>query len=78
MSDQERGVYSKFVVQRTDGSLKHQDCCYFVLDLNHDPFAVPALEAYAKACRELYPKLADDIELALATAEPALELKKLF
>jgi hypothetical protein len=78
MSDQERGVYSKFIVQRTDGSLKHQDCTYFVLDVNHDMFAVPALAAYAKACREEYPKLADDIELALASVNPALELKKLF
>ncbi len=76
--DEENGVYRKFTVQRTDGSLKHQDCCYFVLDLNHDQFAQPALAAYAKACRDTHPKLADDIELALAAPEPALELKKLF
>ena len=43
----------KFVVRRADGRSrkgeKHAGCQYFVLDLNHDPMALPALRAYAKA-----------------------------
>jgi hypothetical protein len=67
MSDeQERGIYRKFNVTRTDGSSepggKHAECSYFVLDLRHDPFAIPALQAYADACAETYPGLADDLQ----------------
>jgi hypothetical protein len=66
------GLYRKFRVTRTDGSSrkgkKHADCSYFVLDLEHDPFAIPALRAYAEACRKTHPDLADDIE-ALVLAE---------
>lgn len=60
------GLYRKFDVRRTDGSSepggKHEDCCYFVLDLTHDKHAIPALRAYAKACREEYPNLAADLD----------------
>lgn len=63
--DNKKGVYRKFNVTRVDGSSepggKHEHCFYFVLDLNHDKFAVPALRAYAEACRFEYPKLAQDI-----------------
>ncbi len=60
------GLYSKFFgIKRTDGKhrkgQKHEHCEYFVLDLTHDPFAVPALLAYAKACKKDYPKLASDL-----------------
>lgn len=69
MKDEGRGVYRKFNVTRTDGSSgpggKHERCSYFVLDLEHDPFAVPALKAYAAACRETHPQLAIDIEVSL-------------
>lgn len=65
------GVYRKFEVKRTDGSSepggKHENCAYFVLDLNHDPHALAALKAYASACRKTHPKLADDIEKIVAT-----------
>lgn len=65
MSDQ-RGIYNKFSVRRTDGKdapgLKHDGCAYFVLDVNHDPFALQALRAYAKACKTERPTLARDIE----------------
>lgn len=66
-----RGVYDKFRVTRTDGQSapggEHETCTYFVLDLDHDPFARPALAAYALACRERRPALAGDLEEALAT-----------
>lgn len=60
------GVYQKYVVTRTDGSSelggKHHGCDYFVLDLTHDDFALPALIAYEKACRSKFPALADDLK----------------
>ena len=69
--DKDRGLYGKFFVIRTDGSSgpggKHENCSYFVLDLNHDKFARAAIKAYADACREEYPKLSDDLyEYALS------------
>lgn len=67
------GLYRKFVVERTDGSSraggKHEQCDYFVLDWVHDKYAVPAMQAYAKACQAEYPALAEDIRVrCLATA----------
>lgn len=60
-----RGLYQKFTVTRTDGSSepgsKHANCRYFVLDIDHDEFAIPALKAYEAACRAQYPALADDL-----------------
>ena len=71
VSDKERGVYRKYKVTRTDGShkkgFKHEKCAYFVLDLEHDEFALQALEAYAKACKKKFPELAEDIERIIAT-----------
>lgn len=59
------GIYRKFIVSRTDGSSrvggKHERCSYFVLDWEHDPFAVPAALAYAKACETTHPALANDL-----------------
>lgn len=63
--DPQPGLYNKFWVRRTNGGSrpggKHEKCRYFVLDVNHDPFAVTALRAYAAACQEKYPELADDL-----------------
>lgn len=60
-----RGLYQKFNVFRNDGrdeqGEKHEGCKYFVLDIDHDPHALPALAAYAKSCREDFPALAYDI-----------------
>jgi len=70
MSDKTRGVYEKFRVERTDGKSapgeKHHGCAYFVLDLKHDEFALPALAVYAKACRAKHPELAADLNRVLA------------
>ena len=67
--DEERGLYGKYRVTRSDGSSapggKHEHCEYFVLDLSHDPHALPALRAYADSCRERYPGLARDLERLL-------------
>lgn len=65
MVDKTRGLYDKFIVERTDGKSapgqKHHDCRYFVLDIDHDPNAIPALRAYGKACMSEYPNLSRDI-----------------
>jgi len=62
-----RAFYRKYIVSRTDGSSrvggKHEHCAYFVLDWEHDPFAVPAARAYADACESKYPALASDLRL---------------
>lgn len=66
----QRGLYGKFFVRRNDGKdapgEKHEGCDYFVLDITHDPFAAPALQAYADACRSTYPNLARDLDAKLA------------
>lgn len=68
--DKNRGLYEKFIVNRTDGKSelgeKHEHCQYFVLDLDHDEFAMAALRAYAEACEEKYPKLAVDLHLTIS------------
>ena len=63
--DKARGLYDKYHVSRTDGSSaiggRHEGCYYFVLDTDHDQFAVPALLAYATACEAEFPMLARDL-----------------
>ena len=62
----ERNVkFDKYKVQRSDANdqpgCRHHGCEYFVLDITHDPFAVPALRAYAAACKESDPELSESI-----------------
>ena len=66
MTDQkQRGLYEKFRITRTDGRSehgeKHEGCEYFVLDLDHDDHAIPALRAYAESCALEFPQLAADL-----------------
>jgi hypothetical protein len=65
MNMQDQGLYHKFNVSRTDGrdapGEKHAGCEYFVLDINHDQHAIPALLAYAESCAGSYPLLAADL-----------------
>ncbi len=67
------GLEQRYRVERRDGSSepggKHDGCIYFVLDLNHDPYAVPALRAYIEAARGEYPFLAKDLERLLGVGE---------
>lgn len=64
-ADKNKGIYQKFRVERTDGSSapggKHENCRYFVLDLDHDPHAPAALRTYAHSCVTDYPALAHDL-----------------
>ena len=67
MTDKSRGLYGKFIVERTDGSSvkggKHESCRYFVLDIDHDPLAQNALCAYSKDARLAgYGLLANDLD----------------
>ena len=67
MGDPNKGLYRKFhEVKRADGrdlpGEKHENCRYFILDIDHDPHARAAIEAYAKSCKEEYPLLALDLE----------------
>ena len=65
MDKRNTGLINKFKVSRTDGAdcvgLKHEGCEYFVLDLTHDTYALPALIAYRDACVNEYPALALDL-----------------
>jgi hypothetical protein len=65
VDDTSRGLYAKYEVWRADGESgpggKHEKCQFFVLDLDHDPHALPALRAYIASCRQQYPELAADL-----------------
>lgn len=60
------GLIEKFRVSRTDGrdaaGQPHERCRYYVLDLDHDRFALEAIEAYAIACRNDYHILSFDLQ----------------
>lgn len=61
-SDEQQGVYSKYTVTRNNDTVgKHKDCEYFVLDINHDPYAKHALVSYAAACAATHPELSKDM-----------------
>lgn len=59
------GLYHKFNVSRTDGADlpggKHHCDQYFVLNLTTDKHAIPAALAYAEACNNEFPLLAQDL-----------------
>ena len=70
-----RGWYQKFSVARQDHmdqpGEKHHGCRYFVLDLTHDPHAVPALRAYAESCAVTRPVLSPDLYAEIKIMETA-------
>ncbi len=63
-------IYEKYVIRRTDGQhrpgKKHAECRYFVLDLDHDPAAIPALRRYILECVGDRPDLALSLNDLLA------------
>ena len=75
MSD--KGIYQKFIVLRVDRrdepGEKHEGCQYFVLDINHDPHAMPAIKKYAQACKKTHPKLSNDLMLLFETGGIGLD-----
>lgn len=60
-----QGAFRKYNVSRVDGSDapggKHHGERYFVLAVDSDPFAVPAITAYAAACEATHLELADEL-----------------
>lgn len=64
--DKNRGLYRKYsVIRLSDPTGKHEGCMKFVLDLDHDPHALPAIKAYIESCEAEYPVLAADLAIAL-------------
>ncbi|OWY39365.1 hypothetical protein CEK28_08585 [Xenophilus sp. AP218F] len=65
MTQRTTGLYPKFTVRRNDGRDQpggdRAGADYFVLDRTFDPYAIPALLAYADACADEYPQLSADI-----------------
>lgn len=63
----DRGLYDKYVVRRIDADPtgKHDNCWYFVLDLEHDPYAYAALDMYANSCIEKNPVLGYELKQKL-------------
>lgn len=57
------GLTEKFRVERVnlDAQVRHRHCQHFVLDVDHDPHALPALLAYASSCDAASPELAADL-----------------
>ncbi len=75
MDKHQAGLFNKFIVKRVDGKdkpwQKHDGCDYFVLDLTHDPHALPALKSYADSCESEYPNLAEDLRKKLPVSAPS-------
>ena len=73
---EDQGLFRKFEVRRTDGSdgpgEQHEHCFYFVLDVDCDPHALPAIRAYAESCYLTHPNLARDLVDRIQGREPAL------
>jgi hypothetical protein len=71
------GLYRKYNVTRlTDPRGKHTDCEYFVLDWKHDPFTIPAMEAYSRACAGEYPELSASLHYMIQCYSPPVQPRR--
>ncbi len=65
MEDRRNKLQQKYYVERIDERDRaggdRVDSKYFVLDYVHDPYSIPALEAYAQACYKDFPNLSEEI-----------------
>jgi len=61
-----RGFYKKYEVRRIDFKPGREDSQYFVLDVTHDPYAIPALQAYRDALPEDWHALRNDLDRLIA------------
>jgi hypothetical protein len=70
MEDKRNKLQQKYYVDRIDGrdlaGGDRVDSKYFVLDYIHDPYSIPALEAYAFACYKDSPNLSEEIRALVA------------
>lgn len=71
---EQQGLFDKYRVSRTDGKdyrgSKHHGCDYFVIDMDHDPAAGPALITYAAAVVKTHPVLASELIKRFADVKP--------
>lgn len=79
MGHHEKGFYMQYQVERLDGrdqpGEKHYGCIYFVLDLNHDPHALPVLRAYRDACQNENPALAAGLDDLIVKMEQNIPIE---
>jgi hypothetical protein len=65
VEDKRNKLQQKYYVERIDERDRtggdRVDSKYFVLDYIHDPYSLPALEAYAQACSKDFPNLSAEI-----------------
>lgn len=58
--------HDRYLVKRADGSStpggKHENCEYYVLDLDCEPLVHVALDAYATACEMAFPVLSNHLK----------------
>lgn len=46
-----RGIYGKYIIEKSDGSKVNPEACYFVLRLDTDSAARKAMRQYARSIR---------------------------
>lgn len=74
--DRKRGFYEKYKVERLGGTPgKHDHCLFFVLDLDHDPYSVPALRGYATVCRPEFGPLARSLDRIVSDVTTRREVR---
>ncbi|MBN1628837.1 MAG: hypothetical protein JW990_03665 [Thermoleophilia bacterium] len=70
MQDKRNKLRQKYYVDRIDERDRaggdRVDSKYFVLDYVHDPYSIPALEAYALACYKDFPNLSEELRALVA------------
>ena len=55
------GLKRKYIITKTNGKSIDPDAVYFVLRVDKDPHAIPALKAYADSVEKDNPEFASDI-----------------
>lgn len=69
MSDNEQGLYGKYILSKKSGNPIDPNARYFVLRYDEDPHARVALKAYAESCEKDNPLLSNDLMYELLHLE---------
>ncbi len=76
MEDKRNKLQQKYYVERIDGRDRaggdRAGSKYFVLDYIHDPYSLPALEAYAQACYKDFPNLSEEVRALIQQLKSAM------
>lgn len=72
---EDKGLYQKYRIEKTDGTPTDPKAVYFVLRLDTDLAARRAAATYAHACGEDNPQLAADLLALLQAIEHDLKLE---